>query len=567
MTDAPAHPSPRETPLWFGPEARPLLGWLTAPGEDRARGGVILAPPIGREWRAARFAYRQLAAALTALGFVTLRFDYHGVGDSSDTIEVPDLDAVWTADVAEAYHLLRSCGLGSVSAVGMRLGATIVGVAAVEHRLDLTSMVLWDPCESGRAYLRQLQAFEALRRQEHPLGDDGSLETTEFVFSPERVRELRRLSLEKLPPGRMASRLLVITRDDRAVSDRLSDRLDDEGAQWRITTEQAALVDVEPLFAAMPATTMRGIATWLDDVTTDPDAFTAPAARASAIVQRDAAGFAVRETCVAIGARRLFGVLSEPEGPATGPLVVFMNVSNEDHTGPSRLWVDLSRRWAARGLRCVRFDLSGIGDSADGSGLDIERLYEGQWLDDVASVAPSLAPEAPGDAFYVGLCSGALLSVEAALTRGARGVCAIEPPDGVAYHRHVLHMRHSARGYLRRLGDILNWAGLHLGSVVSPSCLLAASLLPKRLVDGGLTEVAERGIDLRVLVEDKSVESGRLSWLRQHVVRRMTSRTPYEAEVVPGLDHSMFLAKGREEAVARLDRQVLSYVETNPAGA
>src|SRR5665213_1134337 len=72
-----------EEPLWFGPEQRPLFGWLTWPAGGHARGGVLCAPPIGREARAGRRAVRSLALSLAQQGFVTLRFDYDGTGDSS----------------------------------------------------------------------------------------------------------------------------------------------------------------------------------------------------------------------------------------------------------------------------------------------------------------------------------------------------------------------------------------------------------------------------------------------------------------------------------------------------
>ena len=59
----------------------------------------------------------------------------------------------------------------------------------------------------------------------------------------------------------------------------------------------------------------------------------------------------------------MFGIVAEPVGDVRGPLVVMVNGINEDHVGPARLWVDFSRRWAAQGLRCVRFDFSELGES------------------------------------------------------------------------------------------------------------------------------------------------------------------------------------------------------------
>jgi pimeloyl-ACP methyl ester carboxylesterase len=364
--------------------------------------------------------------------------------------------------------------------------------------------------------------------------------------------------------------VLVITRPDRAVSKQFRDRFDDEDTEWRVSTEQAALINVEPLFAKIPERTMREIETWLDDSPATADRFDASNLPSSVVVQPSDNGFAVQERCVEIGVGQLFGVITEPVGDARGPLVVLVGIANEDHTGPARLWVDLSRRWASWGLRCVRFDLTGLGDSPLVLGRSIERMYEGQWLDDVAGVASSVASESQGNAVYVGLCSGALLSVEAALAVGARGVCAINPPEGMAYLRQAIRLRRSPRRPVRVLGDRLSWAALHLGVVVGPGWLLAKSILPRRLVDGGFGAVADRGIDLRVMLSEHELKSGRLAWLRLYVHRRLTARANYGVEVVPDLDHSMFSVKGRKEAVMRLDRLMRDYlpaVDTPEYGA
>jgi pimeloyl-ACP methyl ester carboxylesterase len=530
-----------------------------------ARGGVLLAPPIGREGRATRFAFRGLAARLSRLGFVTLRFDYHGVGDSAGSVDDPDLDRLWVESVTAAADLLRSCGLTSISLVGMRLGATIACVAAVQCHLNFSMMVLWDPCESGRAYLRELQALEALRLDNHSIDRGSSIETSEFVISADRAEELRRLSLGKLAPGRVADRVLVVTRADRAVSEQFRDRFEEENAEWTMSTDQAALINVEPLFAKMPETTMSEIEEWLNDSPATCDAYTVPNILSSTVViQRSDGALDVQERCVEIGANCLFGVVAEPIGEVRGPLIVFMNVANEDHTGPSRLWVDLSRRWAALGLRCVRFDLSGIGDSPLVWSQNIERAYEGQWLADVVSVAPTLIPELSSNAVYVGMCSGAFYSVEAALTLGARGVCAINPPVGIDYLRQMSHLRASNLRVVRGLGDRVSWAVLHLSVVVTLSWQVFQSVLPKRYVVDRLAEVVDHGIDLRVLASGYELRRhGRLAWLRIFLRQRLTAPANYEVDVVPDLDHSMFSHKGRVEVVARLDRQLLEYLSSD----
>ena len=98
--------------------------------------------------------------ALAARGFVTLRFDFDGTGDSSGGFNDAGRDQLWIESVVEATKYLRSLGLNSVSAVGMRLGATLFGVAADRHQLDLSSVVLWDPCDSGQSFLRELNALD-----------------------------------------------------------------------------------------------------------------------------------------------------------------------------------------------------------------------------------------------------------------------------------------------------------------------------------------------------------------------------------------------------------------------
>ncbi len=58
----------------------------------------------------------------------------------------------------------------------------------------------------------------------------------------------------------------------------------------------------------------------------------------------------VRESVVDLGPNDLFGVVSEPLDGVQGPLIVMVNGVHEDHVGPARLLVELSRRWAQLGL-------------------------------------------------------------------------------------------------------------------------------------------------------------------------------------------------------------------------
>ncbi len=85
----------------------------------------------------------------------------------------------------------------------------------------------------------------------------------------------------------------------------------------------------------------------------------------------------MKETVVTFGPGGiLVGVLTEPDGPRRdAPVVVMSNVGLNHRVGPSRMWVDLARRLALRGVASLRFDVSGLGDSAPRGGLlnDIDR--------------------------------------------------------------------------------------------------------------------------------------------------------------------------------------------------
>ncbi len=108
----------------------------------------------------------------------------------------------------------------------------------------------------------------------------------------------------------------------------------------------------------------------------------------------------------------LHGVLTEPD-PANrlegAPAILCWNVGTNHHVGPHRVFVDLSRRLANLGFSTLRFDTSGLGDSAasrDDTRPDTERNVA-----DVREAMQTLTKQRGFDQFVlVGFCS----SVDAA---------------------------------------------------------------------------------------------------------------------------------------------------------
>ena len=548
-----------EEPLWFGPEERPLFGWLAMPVGGLNRGGVLCAPPIGREARAGRNAMRCLATSLAARGFVTLRFDYDGTGDSSGGFNDIGRDKAWINSVVEATHLLRSFGVESVSAVGMRLGATLIGVAADRHQLELSSVVLWDPCESGRSYLRELNALETIRRDEIQVVVGDSIETSEFVYSLETAEEIRRLNLSKTASSTFGQRTLVISRSDRAVPARLRAHLRGETINWQSTNQQSALLDVDPSWAALPHQTIGRIVRWLCESDANFTPLVGRDLPKMAVVAGAESGPSVREHCVEIGPERLFGIVTEPTANQHGPLIVMFNVANEEHTGPSRLWVELSRRWASFGLRSVRFDLRGLGDSPWRPDQSETPFFVNGWYDDIVTVARELSSDDPSNTVFVGLCSGAYWAIEAALTLGARGVCAINPPVYIDYLHSVRALEGSRNPLLRRIGTRLKDVALHRW-IAAASWHIVRTFVPTRWAADLLEELERDEIDILLLYSVEEIWPFRVAPIFRTIdVQRLRETSTRQIEFIPGLDHGMHFADGRTQAVGLLDQHVLEH--------
>ena len=139
------------TPVWFGPPDRLLFGWFHSPEGSRARGAVVLCPPLGRDYLRAHYALRRTAKRLCELGFSVLRFDYDGTGDSAGASSDPDRLEAWLSGISNALRLVRDSGSNWVALAGMRSGALLAAVGA-ERDGDVDGLVLVDPTPTGRSF-------------------------------------------------------------------------------------------------------------------------------------------------------------------------------------------------------------------------------------------------------------------------------------------------------------------------------------------------------------------------------------------------------------------------------
>ena len=162
------------------------------PADAAVRGAAVLCPPLGEEGRAAHRTYRSLAQELASRGFAALRFDYDGCGDSAGRADDPGRPQAWLQSIGHARRYLEESGATSTALVGMRVGATLAAEACVG---DLpAALVLWDPCASGRSFLREGQSLYAFAGSGAP-PQDGRVHTPGFQYDAETRTALSELKL------------------------------------------------------------------------------------------------------------------------------------------------------------------------------------------------------------------------------------------------------------------------------------------------------------------------------------------------------------------------------------
>ena len=541
---------PGRVPTWFGPTEAPLLGWWHLPSERRARAVVILCPPIGLDYFAAHRAYRLLAQELAARDLAALTFDYFGTGDSAGSgSDVTELRQ-WTEGIGHAITAAKQAGAPSVILVGMRMGALLAAQVAEESG-DVDHLVLWDPCSSGRSYLR---AQRSLHLVSHPtLGEtrreDGAVEIPGVLLSAGLAAELSALPLA--PAGIAVSgavrTVLLVLREGHGRPE-LAAAPDVTVASVR---DQGPLLDVPKIDAVMPRATISLIADRLAAVAPVQGAVLEPVLREVAALTT-ADGSVVHERVVWMSAGAVVGVVTEPATP-TGGLVILPTTAATHHVGPARLWVELARGWANSGHRVVRFDNPDMGDSpgAVAVGVDGPVYYSATAVSSVVAAAEALDPDETRLRVVVGLCSGAWAAVCSAASIGATAVYPVNlimwesapRPRGLSRSRidtvrRRLHLR--ARG-LAPFRSTVVWSRRQwqrIGRVPSPPERLLITHGPKRTRIRLLMGLSEAE-----LMQTRSGTGSR---------RRIAHASNVEVLATAALDHTLLTEPARREATVVL---------------
>lgn len=563
----------------------PVFGLLHAASGRASGTGVLLCPPWGWEDVASYRSRRTWADQLAHAGHATLRFDFPAAGDSGGSPrDLGRLDA-WSGAIAAACDWLRGTGgCDRVAVVGLGLSGLIACRALAEGaRID--DLVLWAAPSGGRSFLRKQRAFSRLQSSRYSLAGeilpsglpDGWMEVGGFVLSADTVDELEHLDIRETETGGL-KRALLLDRDGAPVDPGVRSHF--EGAGVAVTAGPGpgweAMVE-DPQRPEPPLEVFERVTSWLAQAPATaraaPVASHAP--RHDVVLDVDGVQITESTLLMELPFGRIFGVLAEPvRGRSAVLCAVFVNAGAVRRIGPSRMWTEASRRWAARGVPAVRLDVEGIGD-ADGDGSryrDVNEFYVQDPVDQVTHALDELQARGVGERFVViGLCSGGYWAFHAALLK-ERVSAAFLINAGALYWDSGLVVRREAHK-LERLRQVAWWGRILRGKVkianmrtVVRALAISATRMTGRTggrthedaagtwIDEALERLRES--DTRVVMAFSDDEALHAELSRLGVLARLPRWPNVVLERLPGRDHTLRHVTAQRAVHELLDREL-----------
>jgi alpha-beta hydrolase superfamily lysophospholipase len=576
-------------PIYLRDGVLPIFGFLHAPARGApATTAVLMCPPFGWDEICSYRSRRDWACELAAAGFPTLRIDLSGSGDSGGSPREGEQLARWTeAALTAASDLRAETGLGRVAAIGIGLGGLVL-CKAIAEGAEIDDLVLWGVPARGSAFVRELRAFSSL--EDSALGavtdtalappplPDGDLWAGGFLLTAETVRDLEQFdaSALELPAGR-PERALMLDRDGLPVDRRLRAHLESHGVTVTVASGKGySAMLAQPHQARSPRAVFARVQAWLGDQPTggptpapggtsdDP-----PTAHWAGQVELTVETVPIREVPLAIPHPRanLFAILSEPVEQSTPPLTaVLLNAGAIRRVGPNRMWVEVARRWAARGVPTVRLDLEGIGDAeGDPERLtELAELYTEDLIDQVRAALDLLQRRTDQPFVLIGLCSGAYWAFHAARDERVLGAFMLNP-RALFWDESLEASRALRRGVMRTS----SWRKLLNGQVpleqVRDLVWRAPVALPRRALarrrarlrganelDAALDEMRDTGKVLRFIFSGNEPLYEELEM--DGYLARLDRWPNMTIEFIPGHIHTLRPLQSQEAAHDALDR-------------
>jgi pimeloyl-ACP methyl ester carboxylesterase len=433
----------RGHPFYLATAPDAVFAMLHAPDETtRSETGVILCSPFGWDELSAHRSLRCWAGELAEAGHPVLRFDLPGSGDSGGSPREDRRLEAWTAAVDAAAASMRVTeGCERIAAIGIGLGG-FVAANALAHGAPIDDLVLWGVQSRGRVFMRELQAFARILdaaavnasavKDTPPAPEDsevlgeGAVNASGFLLTAETVAEIEALDLRELVvPDAQRRRILLLRRDTSEVDRNLIEHYEQSGAQVTVADGPGyGTMMVDPQFSEPPWETFGYATSWIAQGAAAAPAFTTPvsAPPRSTEIELSVGDALIRETPFEFDfhEQQLSGVLTEPlSTPAGEPALcaILLNAGALRRIGHHRMWVEVARRWAARGVPTLRLDVVGVGDSDGVEGQYAARtsFQRHEFAAQVIAACDELERRGLPARFIVGgLCSGAYWGLHAA---------------------------------------------------------------------------------------------------------------------------------------------------------
>jgi len=256
----------------------------------------------------------------------------------------------------------------------------------------------------------------------------------------------------------------------------------------------------------------------------------------------------VTESTFVFGSERnLVGTLTMPDGGAPHPIAFILPNAGVIHRiGPHRINVKLARHLAARGYACLRFDTSGLGDSARARA---DAAYEVRVVEDLQSALDAVT-EVRGVrcCAIVGICSGAENGFAAALAD--QRIVGLVMIDGYAYPTAKTRWHR----YARRLRDgpvatVTGWIKRRLQTVLDANASSDVTITTHAPAPVAFARMVQQLIDRDVAI--LTVHTG--SFLRRYSYasqfREAFAEYPFVSKVrcefIPEIDHTITSLSGQ----------------------
>jgi pimeloyl-ACP methyl ester carboxylesterase len=284
----------------------------------------------------------------------------------------------------------------------------------------------------------------------------------------------------------------------------------------------------------------------------------------------------MNETAVCLGSGDvLVGVLTEPDFPVDGdvPAIILLNAGIVHRSGPSRMYVEIARRLAARGYPSIRLDLAGIGDSDSRQ----ENLTDQEGNERDVRLAMDFLQSRLGTQRFLlgGLCSGADISHQVAL-RDDR-VVGLIAMDAFAYPKFGYYVRRLGRwvrnpGYVyRRAATILRSSPI--GRVLFGRPRESERAQPLRMFERDLPPQDQVAAEIQVFM-DRGIQAlyvfaGGCPWYNHagqffNNFPNVRFNPQIEVEYFEQADHTYLLVADRERLVDRIETWVTSRFRQRP---